>query len=31
MTRDVAEEIRRWSAGEPALNEITVEALGRLA
>jgi phosphoglycerate dehydrogenase-like enzyme len=31
MTHDVAEEIRRWSAGEPAINEITVEVLDRLA
>lgn len=31
MTADAAEEIRRWVAGEPPLNGVTLEQLARLA
>lgn len=31
MTADLAEELRRWSAGEPPLNGVTLEQLARLA
>ncbi|MCY3576835.1 MAG: hydroxyacid dehydrogenase, partial [bacterium] len=31
MTDYVIEEIRRWSAGEPALNEVTQDRLATMA
>lgn len=31
MTEHVVDEIRRWAAGEPARNQVTKDALGRLA
>lgn len=31
MSADVAEEVRRWAAGDPALNEVRLDHLDRLA